>query len=135
MNKTVFISYPHTDAEQKWVEGFSRSLQDKGFRVWLDTQIRAGDDWQVALEKGLRESDTIVWVVNKDNVRSPNTLFELGAAAGMGKQGAVIVSNELDPALVPGILRTKRFLKRRSPEETAESFAAEASPDAVEQGG
>jgi hypothetical protein len=135
MSNTVFISYPHTDTDQEWVEGFSRSLQDRGFNVWLDRwQHRTGESLREAIEKGLRESDTIVWVVNKDNVRSPNTLFELGLAVGMGKKGAVIVSNELDPALVPGILRSKRLLKRQSPEETANAFA-EASHNATEKGG
>lgn len=111
-----------------------RVCDDKGFNVWLDKwQLRTGGDWQEALEKGLRESDMIVWVVNKDNVRSPNTLFELGVAAGMGKKGAVVVSNELDPALVPNILQAMRFLKRQSPEETANDLAAEASRNADER--
>jgi hypothetical protein len=49
--------------------------------------------------------------------------FELGAAIGMGKRIVSIVPREFDPSKLPLELRTRRYLIRDSPEDTAEELA------------
>ncbi len=122
-----FISYSHAD-DPEWVRRFSKSLAKKGIPVWMDElKVRAGDDIRDAIEKGMRESDTVVSIISADDPRSPNTLFELGAALGMGKRLVAIVPENFDPASLPFSLRTRRFLVRHSPEETADALVGEAS--------
>ena len=90
-------------------------------------QVQVGDDFREAIEKGMRESDTVVSIISAENPRSPNTLFELGAALGMGKRLVAIVPEHLDTASLPFSLRTRRFLVRHSPEETADALIGESS--------
>lgn len=124
----VFISYAHSDADRQWAREFARSLESRGFSVWLDeAQVRFGDSIRDAIEEGLRDSDIIVPVVTAQSVNRPNLLFEVGAALGMGKRLVAVVPEDLDLSLLPQPLRTRRFLPQTSPEETASALASETS--------
>ena len=119
---SVFIS--HAPSDDEWVRRFSKEMENRGLSVWLDlTALRAGDDLREGIEKGLRESDAVIAVVTQDNIRSPSLLFEIGAAVGMGKRVIAIVPPNFDLSLVPQPLRTRKFLVRGSPEETADALA------------
>jgi len=115
---TVFISYSHINSE--WVHQFANALKQQGVNVWLDDwQIAAGESIVDALESGLRGSDVIVAILSPHNVASPNVLFELGFAVGMGKKLIAIVPQELDRSTIPFDLRARRFLVQEQPEKTA----------------
>ena len=123
----VFIAYSHSDTDKQWVREFAQSLERHGFSVWLDVnQISAGDSLPRAIEKGLRDSDIIVFLTPQ-SVNRPNLYFELGAALGMGKRVVSIVPRDLDPSLLPQPLRIRKFLPQASPEETAIALAEETS--------
>lgn len=114
----VFISYSHSDAE--WVHQFANALKQQNVNVWLDVwQVSAGESIVDALENGLRASDVIIAVLSPRNVASPNVLFELGFAVGMGKKLIPIVPKELDSSTIPFDLRSRRFLIQEQPEKTA----------------
>ena len=72
----------------------------------------------------MRNSDAIVFLMTSESVNRPNVFFEIGAAVGMGKRVIAIVSNDLEPSLLPQPLRTRRFLAQRSPEETADELVS-----------
>ena len=122
----VFIS--HSEADRDWARAFAQSLQAQGVRVWLDDmEIQLGQPVEKELERGLRGSDIIAFVLTSENLRSPNMLFELGAALGMRKPAVAIVPNDLEASQLPYPLRVRRFLRRQSPEETAKTFLAETA--------
>ncbi len=118
----VFISYPHDDAD--WVRQFAEALREQGVEVWLDAwQVHAGDSFREALEAGLRGSDAIVAILSAANARRPDTLFELGVALGTGKRLIPIVPADLDSAVIPLGLRTRRYLTKGAPAEAAREVA------------
>jgi uncharacterized damage-inducible protein DinB len=82
----IFIS--HSGEESEWVRDFAAALRSRGSQVWLDEwRLRPGEPIQEEMEKGLRESDIVTFVVTPQNVHRGNFLFELGAAIGMGPCG------------------------------------------------
>ena len=118
----VFISYSQDDAA--WARSFAEALQQRGVRVWLDQfQIAAGESLRDALETGLRGSDVLVTLIDPEQALKPNLFFELGAAIGMGKRVVPIVPRKLDASKLPFELRSRRYLMRDSPEDTAEELA------------
>jgi len=121
-NPEVFISYSRRDAE--WARSFAEALNRRGVRVWFDEfRVAPGDSLRDAVETGLRESDVFVALLDPEHPVSPNLYFELGAAIGMGKRVVAIVPRELDAAILPFDIRSKRYLTRESPEDTAEELA------------
>jgi hypothetical protein len=121
-NPQVFISYSKGDAE--WARSFAEALKQRGVRVWLDQfQIAAGESLRDALERGLRESDVFVALIDPGSSLRPNFFFELGAAIGMGKRVVSIVPRDLEGSTLPLELRSRRYLMKDSPENTAEELA------------
>ena len=118
----VFISYSHDDAE--WARKFAEALRDQSVDVWFDAwRVHAGDSLRDALETGLRGSDAIVSILSVANAQWPSTLFELGAALGMGKRLIPIVPADLDSSVIPHELRTRRYLIKGAPAEAAREVA------------
>jgi acyl-CoA synthetase (AMP-forming)/AMP-acid ligase II len=121
MTKQVFISYSNTDSE--WVKSFADALRQHDIRVCFDqSDIKAGQSLQEALETGLRESDVVV-LISPQTSFTADLYFELGAAIGMGKRVVPIVPHELENSKLPVELRVRRYLVRESPEHTAEQLA------------
>ena len=108
------------------IKAFAESLQSQGVTVWLDEwQIHAGESIPKALEDGLRASDTVAFILSRDNVRRPALLFELGAAVGLGKRAVPIVAKDVEMSSLPYPLRVRQSLPKESPEETARKLLAE----------
>ena len=119
----VFISYSHVDADRDWVRAFVGALRDRGVNVWYDeVEVTVGEALGEAIEKGLRSSDTFVFLMTPESVTRPNVFFEIGVAIGMSKRIVAVVSRDVDLALLPQPLRTRVFLRQASPEETAQEL-------------
>jgi len=122
----VFISYSHADSD--WAREFAQSLSRRGVDVWLDqSEIQIGDSLRDAIEKGLRESDLIVALINPESLKRPALFFELGAALGMGKRIVGVVPKGFDASQLPQSLRLRRYLVKGSPETTADLLVSEAA--------
>ncbi len=118
----VYISYSHPDGA--WARKFAQRLTELGLNAWFDQlSIPLGQDRAEATEKGLRESDIVVFLINQDNVNSPNLLFELGAALAMKKTIVPVISQDEPIPQLPFPLLRRQGLVRTSPEETAQEFA------------
>jgi hypothetical protein len=119
----VFISYSRNDSD--WARKLAEALRKQDVDVWLDAwEVSPGEPWQEALETGLRSSDAVVVLVSNSVAHSPHVLFELGAALGTGKKLIPVLSEDLDSSTaIPFPLRTRRYLMKRSPDETAEEVA------------
>jgi nucleoside 2-deoxyribosyltransferase len=114
----VFVSYSHKEAA--WAKEFAQALSQRGLQVWIDQlAVKAGESIGEAVEKGLRESDIFVTLIDPSTLSSPSLFFELGAAIGMDKRVVAIVPEDLDPSQLPLPLRARRFLIKRAPEATA----------------
>lgn len=119
----VFISYSHSD--HAWAQKFAEAMIKLGMNVWFDEfDVRAGEFLSDAIEKGLRESDVVVLLINSENFNRPNLFFELGAALGMNKSIIPVVSKDFDFYSLPLPLQRIKYLVQTSPEETAKELAA-----------
>jgi hypothetical protein len=118
----VFISHSAQDAD--WARLFAQALKQRGVTVWIDNlDVHAGESQRDALESGLRDSDVLVALMDPEYPAKPNLFFELGAAIGMGKQVFSILPKGADPRTLPRDARTRRYLIRESPDQTAEELS------------
>jgi hypothetical protein len=124
MSTKIFIS--HSGGDRQWVRDFAAALRSQGSEVWLDEwQLRPGEPIQKGLEKGLRESDVVAFIVTPESVHRGSFLFELGAAIGMGKRAVPIVGDDVLSSDLPSPLRARFALRKESPDETAKKLLAE----------
>lgn len=120
----IFISYARSDKD--WAEKFAETMLKSGVNVWFDQfNVKAGEPLSEAIEKGLRESDIVVLLINLESINRPNLFFELGAALGMNKTIVPVVPENLDPHSLPLPLQRIKFIVRASPEETANELVSE----------
>src|ERR1700752_1600736 len=112
----VFISYSHSAGE--WPRKLADTVGSAGLDVWFDeSEIKPGQHLVDELEKGLRGSDAIVFIVGPENVERPNLFFEMGAALGMNKTIIPVVPAGFDPNRLPLPLRRIKYIVRKSAEE------------------
>lgn len=119
----VFISYSHSEDDSAWTKRLAEELQKKDLLTWIDEwNIKPGESIADAINKGLRESQFLVFVLSSEDV-APSVFFELGAAVAMGKKIIPIISKDVDYTALPIPLRHRRFLIRKEPEEAASEIA------------
>jgi hypothetical protein len=119
----IFIS--HSNADKGWARDFARRLSDIGADVWFDEfNIKPGDSISESVEKGMRASDLIVLLLGDRDTNNGNFFFELGAAIGMNKKIVLIVPEGVSVSQLPISIQRRKYLVRKSPEETAEELAA-----------
>ena len=118
----VFISYGHRD--RQWVREFADELSNEGINAWMDEKdIKWGDSWEDKLEEALRRSETMVFIVDPESLTSSNSNFELGVALGAGKRLIAIVDRDVPVKDLPGPIRSRRYLTKERPKETARDVA------------
>lgn len=118
----IFIA--HSSVDRDWAKRFALALRGYAADVWFDEfNIKPGDSIPEAVETGLRSSEVVVMLIDKESLAKPNFLFELGAAMGLNKRIVAIVSEETAEAGLPLPLLRKKYLTRKSPEETAKELA------------
>ncbi len=68
MSADIFISYARADraAAQRVAEAFSAA----GFSVWWDTELRAGDSFDLRIEKAIRDATAVVVLWSEHSVQS-----------------------------------------------------------------
>ncbi len=77
----LFVSYAHADepekpseGEVKWlsfVTGYLRPAVKQGaVDIWIDRLMRGGDDWDVAIERKLRECDIFILLASPNSLSS-----------------------------------------------------------------
>ncbi len=64
MTKNIFMSYSRR--ELGFVDALVKDLENEKYDVWLDYQaLIPGSPWNVQIDKGLKEADTVLLVVSK----------------------------------------------------------------------
>jgi len=81
----IFISYSRSDVSAE--DGIVRSLVARlrrNFNIWLDkTDIKAGTNWQAALENAVKNSSALVFILSPNSVKSEWCNAEINAARAM----------------------------------------------------
>ena len=103
----IFLSYAREDRER--VQQLARAFQERGFSVWWDRQIPAGQLYDEAVEKALATSRAVVVLWSAASVKSAWTHEE--AAYGMD-QGTLI------PVLIDHVEPPLKFRRIQSADLT-----------------
>jgi TIR domain-containing protein len=118
----VFLSY--SSASQPWIRKFTDALTAAGISTWFDAhEILPGERWQAQIEKALRQSRVLVMVLTPESIQRPWTFFELGAALAGDKRIVPVLSDDVDPADIPAVVRQFQFVREKSPEAAAKRVA------------
>ncbi|MGR9106846.1 MAG: toll/interleukin-1 receptor domain-containing protein [Gammaproteobacteria bacterium] len=102
----VFVAYARKD--QSRVEKIVRFLEAKGFSVFWDLDIRAGEDWHAMLLEKLDQARCVLVVWSKISEKSEAVLEEAREANKCKKYFPVVLEDLNEP---PIYYRSKQFLK------------------------
>src|SRR5258707_12951996 len=85
MMDTVFVSYARGDGEP-FATRLHDQLEANGFPAWLDRRdIRPGENWDLAIDAGIRDSWGLLFVMTPSSVNSPNCHDEWSRALSFKK--------------------------------------------------
>jgi hypothetical protein len=110
----VFLSYKSDD--HPWVVRLKDALQLRGVRVWLDKdEIRPGDRFVWALERGLDTSRAVALVVTPESLTSGWIADEYSRAVALANEGRLhLIPVVLRDAKLPGFLSTRQHIDFRN---------------------
>lgn len=115
----VFLS--HKSVDKPWVIGLKTALEEHGLKVWLDKdEIRPGDSFVDALERGINESRSVVLIVSPEAMESGWVKEEYHRALALTKDKNTplqLIPVILRNADMPGFLSNRNHVDFR--EETA----------------
>jgi hypothetical protein len=119
---TIFLSYSQED--KAWAKAFADALKRHGISLWFDEwDLKPGDKLSDAIDRALRESETLVFLLGPKSVDKPSLFFELGAALALQKRIISVVSENIHRSEIPAPLLRMRRVVQGDPEETAEEVA------------
>ena len=98
----LFISYSRRDAEA--AQQLHDDLEASGLDVWMDHEIRGGQQWWDVILEQIRNSDVFVLALSLDSVRSKACSEELRYAQRLGKQILPVQVRDMDLNLVPDVV-------------------------------
>ncbi len=114
----VFISYSRVDMEA--ADRMVADLERNGFAVTIDRRdLPYGEEWQKELAEFIAASDTVVWLVSPESVKSKWVNWELGEVGRLSKRLLPVKVAETDPATLPEALGRIHLLPAEGVYETS----------------
>lgn len=108
----VFLSRAETEAAVG--DELRRQLQRQGLSVWTSQRdIRTGEDFQQAIERGIEQADNLVYLISPDVLRSRYCQHELDYALSLHKRVIPILVRPVEPAAVPAAIRQLQYIDWR----------------------
>jgi len=90
------------DGYSDFIAKVKEDLKKYDINVWMDSvELRAKDDWEMAIEKGIEESDEIVYFITPYSARRPDgyCLNELAFSIAKAKQITPVMIEYVTPPL------------------------------------
>ncbi len=119
MNEKYDVFISHSTASVNFVRDLVHELDQRGIRVFYDQLVPLGTSLEPAIRDALKESRSVVLVLDQSSASSNWTAFELGAALGMGKRVVPVLSPEVMPQDIPAPIRGVRTIPKGTPQEAA----------------
>jgi formylglycine-generating enzyme required for sulfatase activity len=111
----IFISYSRKD--MAFADRLEAALKARGFEPLIDrNDVYFFDPWWERIQSLIGESDTVIFVLSPDSVKSDVALKEVAHAACLSKRFAPIVCRRVDDSTVPEALRRLNFIFFDDPE-------------------
>lgn len=105
----VFISYHREDAP--FVQQLSEALAERGLRVWRDTnEIHPGQNWQMAIEKGLHAASAMLLVASRHSASSRWVQYEAAKSVELGRLVIPVLLDEQGKELLTGSLAALQWV-------------------------
>lgn len=99
----VFISYSRSDMSA--ADAVVAALETNDIDVTIDRRdLPYGEEWQTELADFIRASDTVIWLVSSNSVRSKWCKWELGEVIRLKKRLVPIVVGEISADDLPEVL-------------------------------
>src|SRR5262245_50485465 len=107
----VFISYSRRDAAD-FADELVAGLELAGFAPFLDRHdIAAGEDWEARLGGLIAESDTVVFVVSPEAVKSERCIWEVDRTVELSKRLLPVIHKPVEDNSIPEKLRRLQFVR------------------------
>jgi WD40 repeat protein len=107
----VFISYSRRDAAE-FADELVAGLEYGGFAPFLDRHdIAAGEDWEARLGGLIAQSDTVVFVVSPESVKSERCVWEVERTLGLAKRLLPVIHKPVPDADIPQQLSRLQFVR------------------------
>ena len=107
----VFISYSRRDASE-FADELVAGLELAGFAPFLDRHdISAGEDWEARLGGLIAQSDTVVFVVTPESVKSDRCVWEVDQTAGLSKRLIPVIHKPVPDSDIPQQLSRLQFVR------------------------
>ena len=105
----VFLSYAEED--KAIMEQVRRSLRREGFTVWTNTtDIQTGEAFQHAINRGIEETDNLVYLLSPDSLKSEYCQRELDYALSLNKRVIPLLAQKTEPTQIPDMLRSLHYI-------------------------
>jgi CHASE2 domain-containing sensor protein len=112
----VFISHAEVDHHVR--EKVRYSLMFRGITTWINrTDIKTGVDFQEEINRGIEETDNVVWLMSPASLASAYCREELEYALYLKKRIIPLLIHDIDIEDVPMGLRSLQFIDCRNYEQ------------------
>jgi hypothetical protein len=107
----VFISYSRRDSAA-FADELEAGLELAGFAPFLDRHdIAAGEDWEARLGSLITQSDTVVFVVSPEAVKSDRCAWEVDRTIQLSKRLLPVIFKPVPDHDIPEKLRRLQFVR------------------------
>ncbi|NEP02475.1 MAG: TIR domain-containing protein, partial [Symploca sp. SIO2E9] len=105
----VLISY--ADEDRGTMEKIGNSLRRESITVWTNrTDIQTGEDFEEAINRGIEQTDNLVYLLSPNSVTSSYCQQELDLAVSLNKRIIPVLVYETKPNLIPDVLRQLQYI-------------------------
>ena len=107
----VFISYSRRDSAA-FVDELVLGLEDRGFAPFIDRHdIKPGELWEPRLGGLIEQSDTVVFVVSPEAVKSERCDWEINKTLTLSKRLLPVIYKPVPDAEIPPKLSELQFIR------------------------
>src|SRR5262252_590704 len=107
----IFISYSRKDSAE-FADELLTGLRVAGFAPFLDRHdIAAGEDWEVRLSGLIEQSDTVVFVVSPEAVKSDRCVWEVDRTIELSKRLLPVIFKPVPEHDIPKKLSRLQFVR------------------------
>jgi hypothetical protein len=112
--KQIFISYVARDRD--YAANLREHLTQNGYKVWVNRDARAGQNWQYAVTEAIRESAVVIVILSPNSADSIYSTYEWSYALGVGVKVIPVIFRGVEGAH-PHLMVQEQFDFGAYPEE------------------
>jgi CHASE2 domain-containing sensor protein len=101
----------HAEEDSAMLAKIRRSLMREAFTVWTNrTDIQTGMAFQAAIDRGIEEADSLVYLLSPNSLRSPYCQHEIDYGLSLNKRIIPVLTQAIQPDQIPAKLRGIQYI-------------------------